>query len=103
MQSKGMQALLMEAQKKQRAYDKGIAEIEETEYEMEKNGIVKVVMKGNGEIVSVNINKEAMTADDQEFVQESIKNAINSIIKAVERDVEVIRKATIGQTNNMGF
>jgi|GEM_PF-5359461 len=103
MQNKNIQALLAEAQKKQRAYDRGVTEIEETEYEIEKNGIIKVVMLGSKEIVSITIDKDALTPDDKEFIEESLKKAINTIIEDIDNDIEDVRNATIGQTNNMGF
>ena len=96
MQNKNMQALLAEAQKKQRAYDKALKEIEETEYEIEKNGIVKIIMLGNKEIVSITIDKDAMDPEDKDLIEETLKKAINTIIDHINADIEEARENTLG-------
>lgn len=102
MQNKGMQMMLMEAQKKQRAFEKGMEEIEDTEYEIEKNGIVKVTMLGSYEITSIKIDGEALSPDDADFIEESLKNAINGLVKTIKKDVEELQQKTVGSVK-MGF
>ena len=97
MQNKGMQALLQEAQKKQRAYDKALKEIEETEYEMSKNGIIKVAMLGNKQIVSIDIDQDALNPEDKEMIEDALVKCINSITDSINDDIEDAKEATIGQ------
>ena len=97
MQNKNIQALLAEAQKKQRAFDKAVKEIEETEYEISKNGIVKIVMLGNKTIISIDIDKDALNSDDKEMIEETLLKAMNAIIADIENDIESAREVHLGQ------
>lgn len=96
MQNKNMQTLLAQAQKKQRDYEKAVQEIEETEYEIEKNGIVKITMLGTYEITEIKIDQDALSPEDKEFIEESIQMAINAIVKSIKKDLEEAHAKTLG-------
>ena len=97
MQNRNMQAMLAEAQKRQRAFDRAVKEIEETEYEMEKNGIVKVVLLGNKQIVSISIDKDAFDPEDREMIEDTIKKAINTVVTQIDEDIEEAKETHLGQ------
>ena len=54
-----------------------------------ENGLVKVTMKGNKEVIKVDISKDSdMTADDLEMLEDMILVATNSAIQQIEKKTE---------------
>ena len=73
-----MQQMVQAMQKMQRQYEKEHKVLEETEFENVANGAVKVVLKGNLEMVSVEIlDKDMLNADDVDMIQDMIMLAYN--------------------------
>ena len=73
-----MQALMRQAQKMQEEALKAQAEVDEAEVEGTASGnLVKVVMKGNKELVSVSIDPSIVDPDDVEMLEDMVMAAIN--------------------------
>ena len=75
MKLRKMQKQMMEAQEK----------LESTEFVGTAGGVVSVTVKGNHEVVAVNIDKEAVL-DDLEMVQDMIVVALNDANKKIDAE-----------------
>ena len=82
-----MQAILKQAQSMQKEMLKVKDEIDSTEFSGESS-FVKVVMKGNKEVVSVSINAESLDSDDIEALQDMLVVAINNASKKIDEVTE---------------
>ena len=73
-----MQALMRQAQKMQEEALKAQAEIDEAELEgSASGGLVKVVVKGNKDLVSVSIDPSVVDPDDVEMLEDLVAAAFN--------------------------
>ena len=88
MKLRKMQKQMMEAQEK----------LENTEFVGTAGGVVSVTVKGNHEVLAVNIDKEAVL-DDLEMVQDMIVLAINDANKKIEAET----KKALGGFGGMGL
>ncbi len=70
-----MQQMVQAMQKMQRQYEKEHKILEETEFEYTANGAVKIVLKGNLEMVSLEFLDPELLKDDSEMVADMIKLA----------------------------
>ena len=83
-----MQKLMMEAQKMQAKLQKEQAELENTSYEG-NSSLVKVVINGKKEVISVKLNiEEDITTEDVEMLEDMIMLAMNDAVKKAESDKE---------------
>ena len=83
-----MQKLMMEAQKMQAKLQKEQAEIENTSYEG-TSSLVKVIINGKKEVISVKLNiEEEISTDDVEMLEDMIMLAMNDAVKKAESDKE---------------
>ena len=73
-----MQQMVQAMQKMQRQYEKEHKILEETEFEYTANGAVKIVLKGNLEMVSLEFLDPELLKDDSEMVADMIKLAYES-------------------------
>ena len=89
------QQAMMKLRKMQKQMQEAQARLEETEYEgTAGGGMVKVVVKGNHEVLSVTIDPDAFESkDDIEMIQDTVVAAINDANKKLEKDAE----ETMGQ------
>lgn len=79
---KGMNDLLRQAQMMQSKMAKIQEEAGERTVEgTSGGGMVKVVSKGKQEIVSVSIDKEAVSPDDVEMLEDLVLTAVNDALK----------------------
>ncbi len=80
MQLRKMQKEMMEAQER----------IHNTEFTgTAGGGMVKVVMKGDYQVLSVNIDEDAFESkDDLEMIQDSLTAAFNDCIKQINKKTE---------------
>ncbi|MBP5694796.1 MAG: YbaB/EbfC family nucleoid-associated protein [Bacilli bacterium] len=86
-----MQQMVQAMQKMQRQYEKEHKMLEETDFEYTANGAVKIVLKGNLEMVSLEFLDEELLKDDPEMVSDMIKLAYQgarSQIQAAEDALE---------------
>ena len=82
-----MQAILKQAQSMQKEMMKVKDEIDSTEFSGESS-FVKIVMKGNKEVVSVSIDAESLDSDDIEALQDMLVVAINNASKKIDEVTE---------------
>ncbi len=90
--------ILKQAQKLQSQIEKMQAELEDKTVEASAGGgMVKVVINGKQELVSIYIDPEVMDPDDPEMLQDLIVAAVNEgIAKAKELVNEEMKKLTHG-------
>lgn len=82
-----MQAMLKQAQALQKDMLKAKEEVDSAEFEGESS-LVKVTLKGNKEVVKVEINAESLDKDDIEALQDMIVVAMNDANKKIDSMTE---------------
>ncbi|GAB4271284.1 MAG: YbaB/EbfC family nucleoid-associated protein [Candidatus Rifleibacteriota bacterium] len=84
-----MQSLMKQAQKMQEKIQKAQEELKEKTVEATVGGgMVKVVVNGAQELVSIEINKEAVDPDDVETLQDLVLSAVNAGLKKSQEMVQ---------------
>lgn len=84
-QNKNMNSMLKQAQKMQEEMAKVQEELEEKTVEASAGGgVVKVVASGKKELVSIDIQPEAVDPDDVETLQDLILVAVNEAMKKAD-------------------
>jgi nucleoid-associated protein EbfC len=96
-----MQQMIIQAQKMQRELQKAQEALKTKEFSVSKGGAVSVVVMGDKTIKSINIDKDAMTADNKEMVEEMIVMAINEAIAKIEKESEEISESVTGRTGGL--
>lgn len=66
-------------------------------------GVVKVIANGKQEIVSIQIKKEAVNADDVEMLQDMILEASNTALKTISKQVSDAMQSITGGMNIPGL
>ena len=99
------QQAMMKLRKMQKQMQEAQARLEETEYEgTAGGGMVKVVVKGNHEVLSVTIDPDAFESkDDIEMIQDTVVAAINDANKKLEKDAEETMGQFTGGFGGFGF
>ncbi|MBQ9265965.1 MAG: YbaB/EbfC family nucleoid-associated protein [Bacilli bacterium] len=97
-----MQQMVQAMQKMQRQYEKEHKVLEETEFEYTANGAVKIVLKGNLEMVSLEFIDQELLKDDPEMVSDMIKLAYNGARDQIN-DAEDALAAKFQQNNKGGM
>lgn len=83
-----MQALMKQAQNLQKEMMKSKEEIDNTEF-VGESSLVKITMKGNRDVVSVEISKdENLSSEDIEMLEDMIQLAINDVNKKIDEYTE---------------
>lgn len=83
-----MQALMKQAQNLQKEMMKSKEEIDNTEF-VGESSLVKITMKGNRDVVSVEISKdENLSGEDIEMLEDMIQLAINDVNKKIDEYTE---------------
>ena len=83
-----MQALMKQAQNLQKEMMKSKEEIDNTEF-VGESSLIKITMKGNREVVSVEISKDNdLSAEDLEMLEDMIQLAINDVNKKIDEYTE---------------
>ena len=96
-----MQAMLQQAQKMQREMQKKQAELEASTFNIESaGGAIKIAIKGNRQIESIQIDKDAIDPDDKEMLEDMIKIAINEAMNIID---QVFAKLNASLTGGMRF
>ncbi len=99
-----MQALLKQAQKMQKDVQKIEKELNEKTYEGTAGGVVKVVVKGSLEVVSIELENDVLTVDSKEDLLDMLKSALNNAMKSAKKDKEMqMNKITGGIKMPGGF
>lgn len=88
---KNMSKLLKQAQKMQSQVLKAQEELQRKEYEgASGGGMVKVVVNGKNELVSVKINKEVVDPDDVEMLEDLIVAAHTNALEQVKGESDSV-------------
>jgi nucleoid-associated protein EbfC len=96
-----MQQMIIQAQKMQRELQKAQEALKTKEFSVSKGGAVSVVVMGDKTIKSINIEKDAMTLDNKEMIEEMIVMAINEAIAKIEKESEEINESVTGRTGGL--
>lgn len=84
-----MQQMLKQAQKMQAEMEKEQAEISEAEFEATSGGgVVKIIMRGDKSVKSIEIRPEAVDPDDIEMLQDLIVAAFNDGVSKIDMETE---------------
>ena len=97
--------MIKQAQKMQQDMLKMQEELEQASYEASAGGVVKAVVSGKGELVSLTIDPEAVDPEDVEMLQDTIIAAVNEAIRKGENaKAESMGKLTGGlNLGSLGF
>ena len=98
-----MQQMMAQAQKMQRELRKAQAELAQKEFKISKGGAVTVIVLGNKEIKSVEIDNDAFDAENKEMIQDMIALAINEAMSQIDEESEAINERITGQPGGFGF
>jgi len=82
-----IQAMMKQAQKLQKDMMEEKNRIDSMEFTA-KSSFVTVKMKGNKEIIDVNIDIEALEKEEIEMLQDMIMVAVNDCIKQIDKETE---------------
>lgn len=98
-----MQEMLIRAQKMQRELAKAQAALAETEFTINKAGIVEVVLKGDKSVKSITLDKEALDPENKDMIEESIVMAINEGLEKIAAEEEKTQEKITGVRGGMPF
>ena len=98
-----MQQMMAQAQKMQRELAKAQNELLEKEFTVSKGGAVTVKMLGSHEVVSIEIEEDALEPENKEMIQDLIALAINEIIEKIEEEKGDINERITGRREGLGF
>ena len=98
-----MNNLMKQAQKMQKQMEDTTKELEETTYEATAGGgVVKVVVSGKKEVVSVSLDEEVVDPDDIEMLEDLIVAATNEALRKMEEDSQERMGKITGGLGGMG-
>ncbi len=81
-----MNNMIRQAQKMQQDMMKAQEELEAKSYEASAGGVVKAVVSGKKEVVSVTIDPEAVDPEDVEMLQDLLVAAVNEALRMANED-----------------
>ncbi|BAC44600.1 YbaB/EbfC family nucleoid-associated protein [Malacoplasma penetrans] len=90
-----MQKMLQQAKALQSKMEKKIKEFEQEEFEFVYQKSITIQIKGNYEIIKMDINKELIDPEDKTMLEEMISEAINEAISAITEEKEKITKGAM--------
>ena len=95
-----MNQLMKQAQKMQKQMEEAL---EESTYEATAGGgVVKVVVSGKKEVVSVHLEEEVVDPDDVEMLEDLIVAATNEALRKMEEDSQEKMGKVTGGLGGMG-
>ena len=98
-----MQQMMAQAQKMQRELQKAQNELLEKEFSVTKGGAVTVTMLGSHEIVSINIEEDALEPENKDMIQDMLALAINELIEKIEEEKGDINERITGRRSGLGL
>ena len=96
-----MQQMIIQAQKMQRELQKAQDALKNKEFKVSKGGAVSVVVMGSKEVKSISIDKDAISVENKEMLEEMIALAINEAISQIEKESEAINESVTGRAGGM--
>ena len=98
-----MNNLMKQAQRMQRQMEEKTKELEEKQYTATAGGgVVKVVVSGKKEVVSVHLEEEVVDPDDVEMLEDLIVAATNEALRKMEEDSQEKMGKVTGGLGGMG-
>ena len=98
-----MQQMLANAKRMERELKKAHEELATKEFGVKKAGIVEVTIMGDRKIKAIKIDKDALSADNEEMVEETLAMAINEAYDKVQAESDAIEERVTGQRGVLGF
>ena len=98
-----MQQMMIQAQKMQRELQKALAAIDEKEYKTNKAGLVEIVVTGDRQIKSINIESDGFDPDNKEMIEELIVSGLNELFDQIEEERNAVEEKITGQKGGFGF
>ena len=98
-----MQQMLANAKRMERELKKAHEELATKEFVVKKAGIIEVTIMGDKKIKSIKIEKDALSADNEEMVEETLAMAINEAYDKVQAESDAIEERVTGQRGVLGF
>ena len=98
-----MQQMLANAKRMERELKKAHEELATKEFVVKKAGIIEVTIMGDKKIKSIKIEKDALSADNEEMVEETLAMAINEAYEKVQAEANAIEERVTGQRGVLGF
>ena len=98
-----MQQMLANAKRMERELKKAHEELATKEFVVKKAGIIEVTIMGDRKIKAIKIDKDALSADNEEMVEETLAMAINEAYEKVQAEADAIEERVTGQRGVLGF
>ncbi|MBR4812232.1 MAG: YbaB/EbfC family nucleoid-associated protein [Bacilli bacterium] len=98
-----MQQMLANAKRMERELKKAHEELAAKEFVVKKAGIIEVTIMGDRKIKAIKIDKDALSADNEEMVEETLAMAINEAYAKVQAESDAIEERVTGQRGVLGF
>jgi DNA-binding YbaB/EbfC family protein len=99
-----MKKMMKEAQKMQKEMEKAQAELALLTAEASTGGgMVKVIAKGDSEIVSISIDPAAVDPEDVEMLEDMVLAAVNDALRSVNELANLKMSAITGGLGIPGF
>ena len=93
----------MNAKRMERELKKAHEELATKEFVVKKAGIIEVTIMGDKKVKSIKIDKDALSADNEEMVEETLAMAINEAYDKVQAEADAIEERVTGQRGVLGF
>ncbi|MBR4275292.1 MAG: YbaB/EbfC family nucleoid-associated protein [Bacilli bacterium] len=87
----------------ERELKKAHEELATKEFVVKKAGIIEVTIMGDKKVKSIKIDKDALSADNEEMVEETLAMAINEAYDKVQAEADAIEERVTGQRGVLGF
>ena len=93
-----MNMLMQQAQRMQKEMEKAQRELEEKVFEIKSaGGGIVVTIKGNKEVLSIDIDEDMIDKDEKEMLQDMVVVAVNEAIRTVlNEEQKIISKQASG-------
>ena len=98
-----MQQMLANAKRMERELKKAHEELATKEFVVKKAGIIEVTIMGDKKVKSIKIDKDALSAENEEMVEETLAMAINEAYDKVQAEADAIEERVTGQRGVLGF
>ncbi|MFV0247151.1 MAG: YbaB/EbfC family nucleoid-associated protein [Mycoplasmatales bacterium] len=83
-----IQKMMKQAQQMQNDVKKSQDEINEKEFVCSTANAIELKMKGNREIISLDINKDVIDPEDKEMLEDLIKVTFKTVLEDIEKETE---------------
>ena len=96
-----MQQMIAQAQRMQRELQKAKDALKEKEFKVSKGGAVTVIVMGSKQIKSIDIDKDALSIENKEMIEEMIALAVNEANVQIDKENEEIEEKITGRSGGL--